>query len=928
MTLWIYQGAFAQPDTATPFDDTDENWLEGLAVDALQVVEPRKKVESLAVCGAEFAPGTDTKNQDPDNLLWSHALVLDVDVWHDAEGNLIREPFTLDELKELFEGFRFIAWNTYSSSADCRKWRVVLPLKERMPPGKYRPLWRIMNDLLEGTMAEASTADPARLGFLGTVNSESAKDHYEYFISRGERLDWQAFDLPDEDLNRLSHTLEPADLSRSPDWTTDSQALTDARRYYRRVGEEVEVGSRHHTLLMASCRLWWDWAAPGEAFVRDVLSMINHNFIEPKDEEEIEKEIQAGYDRVFGANRVEQPNFYGVEREPVARATSEAVQALAKRLKSRSNAKSRQKGGALEKICRKKIFADANTVRGAAFLAAEALASEFFGEQPERLLDLMRPSLMLQRRDQNAPVPTDPEILQKIRWTQGARKKKLEEQQKEELDKRKQNIRTAFGSDRDTGYSAKEYRRFTAAGFKNNQWILQGTQTGRSFYFFVDGSYRGPFAEKAASNFSRVLLSPAYDRVALSKVESSGELKEKSFDELVQEYGTFVTEIERSLTESTSKVVGTRLVQAVSPLRDLQPAHSDRVEMWLQLLGGARYDVLLDWLAALTFLDRPAAALYLSAPEGSGKTMLFEGLNRLWSKQPLKRVERFSDFDVEETPLFFLEGNVPKRWAQGVGLRVGLKNLVEEKVRRVKKPYIEEYSVYGHVRPIIAHTQPNLLSKWLDYSDLKLVSACVALVHNTDTDAADYLRSLGPAGREFGHTDEVAKHVLWLRENHDLKGHRYALAPERQGDFAVVNQMTLPDVSRVMDWIVGYLTLGRFSTRALVSHDGKLYVNPSKVFGAWSTVEIDRKGISPRELYRALQKMCVGVEMRGEKGNYAGRSTEYFVLEVEKVKLWCEINDTPFESVAQALGELAQKARFSNRGQAADDSDDSDDDES
>jgi hypothetical protein len=387
MRLWLYGGAFAAPNTATEFLDTDEEWIEILD-DPEVVTDKARKTDAPAVCGAEFRPGATSKEQSADNLIWSHALVLDVDYWDHPPTSRYpsRAPFTPEELKAKMDelGVRYIAFSTWSSSTACWKWRVVVPFASPMPPTYYGPLWDALNEHLEGAMSEA-TRDVGRLGFVRIVNSDTNKAAYRWWIGAGPRLDWGALDLvPEQDVT-MKRALTPADLTRSPDWSTDAEAMQSARRYFRNVGVDVEEGNRHETLLRIGCKLWWDWAL-NEDQVREILTRVNGNFPMPKSDEEVEKEIAASHERTLGTRRVEQPAAYGEQREPVAKLTKTGIAELGKRMKLRNKEEDRVVGRALQNIAKEKPLGEPSEAKTLAMKVAEALAREYSHEACARPL--------------------------------------------------------------------------------------------------------------------------------------------------------------------------------------------------------------------------------------------------------------------------------------------------------------------------------------------------------------------------------------------------------------------------------------------------------------------------------------------------------------------------------------------------------------
>ena len=62
----------------------------------------------------------------------------------------------------------------------------------------------------------------------------------------------------------------------------------------------------------------------------------------------------------------------------------------------------------------------------------------------------------------------------------------------------------------------------------------------------------------------------------------------------------------------------------------VQPVAWPEVQEWLDVLGGARVDYLLDWLHYATQLDYTSNALYLYGAAGAGKSTLARGLARIY----------------------------------------------------------------------------------------------------------------------------------------------------------------------------------------------------------------------------------------------------------------------------------------------------------
>lgn len=906
--LWFFSGAQGTPDTSVDFEDADSEWHEALA--SPEVVEKTKKTESPAICGAEFAPGSKTKEQTPENLLWSHALVFDIDVWDE------RQPFTLEELVEEFEGLRAIGWNTFSSSPAEKRWRVVVPLASPMPPGRYRALCRYFNDCLGHTMAE-STFDAGRLGFFGTVNSETAKEDYQYFISQGEYFDWTALDLEEEDLTGHRKALDPLDLTRSPDWISDEQALKSAKRYFKRSGEEVEVGNRHAHLLKVACRLWWEWALDEDS-VREVLYEVNEAFPEPKTETEVESEILAAYDRVFGENRVEQPSLFGAQRDPIDRSSITAIEEHAKRLRRSQEDAQRLVGRALLHISRGEPLGDAAEARNLIAKASEELARTYPRDTPERLLDLMRPSLRAQRNaGSTTNVPTDVEIINIIKHTQGISRKRQEEKEKERQDDLTHRIEQATNYARSTPYTAQEYRKFEKDGLTDRRWILWH---GRSFYFFSNGEYVGPFSEKEAQLAAYMHFSMAEDRVKLSVMTAEGRVRRLTIDELAASYGSPLLKVFCCLNKDKTVYKPTEGVLELvrTPLRPLDPTFSKEADDWLRLLADDKYDLLCKWLAAVTFLDKPLAALYLCTKKGQGKNLFVEGLARLWSTGGYSHLNGFKPEYAELCPLVLCDEKLPFEWKKDVSGK--LRTFISQSVRPVSRKYQNDYFLTGYFRLVFASNTPSMfrgeessnLEEQSAYADRVLM---INTLKNKSDSAGTYLRNLSANGfvlDDFIYKDIFAKHVLWLRDHYSIDFRKRFFVEDTQKEFSKAISISDPMQSKVLEWIFSFLENGRFRNDAVLCKGGTIFTNSSYVLDDWGEYFPDNKEVSVARVGRALSKMSSAVCWVERSGASKGaKRKRYYRLREDIIEYWANSNNYDPHLLQEMFDKLEKEKGFS-----------------
>ena len=902
MRLWLYDGAFSQPDTAVEFADDDAEWAEILN-DPEVVTDKNQKTNAPAVCGAEFKAGATSKEQSTDNLLWSHALVLDVDYWEHPDGAKYpsRAPFTPDELKERMDalGVRYVAFTTWSSSAACWKWRVVIPFATPMPPAYYGPLWDVVNEHLEGTMSEV-TRDPGRLGFVHIVNSETNKDAYRWWVGGIERLDWSALDLTPEQDTSLKRALTPADLTRSPDWSSDAEALSSAKRYFRAVGGDVEEGHRHETLLRTSCKLWWDWAFSEEQ-VLDVLSGVNAQFPMPKSDEDVAKEVAAGYDRTLGPRRVEQPSTYGEQREPVAKLTKTSIAELGRRLKARNREQDRVVGRALANVAKEKAFGEPAEAKALIMRSVELLSREYSHETPERIVDLLRASLIAQRAiSSQHPLPTDADVANKIRHTQHSARQRLDERQRNVEDKLKDDIRIGTNGKRDTPYTDKEVRDLRKRGLTDHDWIVK---SGKSYHFLVDGRYDGEYDESSAAIAVYTKLAPAAapgpGKLKLHFVDKEGNVRDKPFAQIVRECGRVAKNVVYSMFEEHPRFdeVSQTFYNAICE-RDmtLDAKYDAEIDEWLELLGQDKAELLRDWLAGSIILDNPISALQLSTPTHSGKNLLINGMARLWNGH-YQNLRDFSPLLLKDSPLVFCDEGLPQHWRWQFSTL--LRAMTSQKVHTARDTGFSTLKIHGYMRLVFAGNEALIRLEQERLSPEALLATTkrfVSIAHK-NTDAKTFLEQPRIAAKIAGWVESgFARHVLWLNEHRAIDTKKRFMVEDVRAT-ELVEGLTSKASDKLFRWIHTSLATTEFNSEALfakkVGGDYTLYLHAPTMQKAWTTCMSDRERPTSLEVQNSMQQVAparatVTVSTATSKKD---RYKTVRVVDLDKFLEWMREND-------------------------------------
>lgn len=920
MRLWLYDGAFATPDTAVEFVDDDQEWTEILNEPDV-VPDKAKKTDAPAVCGAEFRPGATSKEQSADNLIWSHALVLDVDYWEHppTARHPSREAFTPDELKAKMDelGVRYIAFTTWSSSASCWKWRVVVPFATPMPPTYYGPLWDALNEHLEGTMSEA-TRDVGRLGFVRIVNSETNREAYRWWIGEGPRLDWGSLDLvPEQDVT-MKRALTPADLTRSPDWSSDAEALQAAKRYFKNVGVDVEEGNRHETLLRIGCKLWWDWAF-NEDQVREILTLVNGNFPVPKGDADVDAEVAASHERTLGARRVEQPAAYGEQREPVAKLTKTGIAELGKRLKARNKEQDRVVGRALQNVAKEKAFGEPAEAKALIMRAAEVLAREYSHETPERVLDLMRSSLLAQRAlGAQHPVPSDADVVNKVRHTQSSMRQRLDERQRNVEDKLRDDIRVGTNGRRDTPYTEKELREWRRQGFGDRDWIVK---SGRNYHFFVDGHYDGEWDESSAAIAVYTKLAPASatatsgpGRLKLHFVDKEGNTRDKPFAQIVREYGRTAKHVVYSMFESRPRFDEPNQIfyNSICEVdRALEPKYDAEIDEWLGLLGRDKAELLRDWLAASIVLDNPISALHIATPTHSGKNLIVNGLARLWNKH-YQNLRDFVPLLLRESPLVFCDEGLPQHWRWQFSTL--LRAMTSQNMFTARDSGFSTLKIHGNLRMIFAGNdsliqlqQENLSPEALDATMKRFVS-----ITHKDQSARQYLEQPNIKTKIQAWVDGgFARHVLWLNEHRVIDTtKRFMVEDVRPKE--LIEGLTSKTADTLFRWIHMSLATSEFNAETLfakIEVDGMqtLYLHTPTMQKNWTLCLPERMRPSNLDVQNSMRQIAPTREMItvSSATSKKDRYKQTRVVDLPKFKAWLAENDLDLD-LDEALAMLAK----------------------
>lgn len=376
-------------------------------------------------------------------------------------------------------------------------------------------------------------------------------------------------------------------------------------------------------------------------------------------------------------------------------------------------------------------------------------------------------------------------------------------------------------------YSSDELSGFGPMDFS---WILLHR---KAYYFFVNGAYQGPYTKEEAESISHILLSPATTAgVDPWKVSPTGQLKPKTILELTQEYGRVVSRVVNSLSAHRNELEGETLVIAATPPRALKPRYSDRVERWLSLLCRGETQKVLDWLATLTDLTKPSAALFFKGAKGAGKSLFASGCAAVFRSEatPTPYESAIGDFNsaLLNNPVVFAD-------EVETGFNTGtFREFIVSFNRSLRAKYLPETTLRGAVRVILAANNPGILrsKENLTPDDIAAISERILMVE-VDKESSAFLKDVQIL------PEEIAQHIRHLQQTRSVKyGPRLIVSGSGE---KLANRLATSGGLRAAlnEWLIRAIVDPRPQMETAVYwNDGKLYANPHLIAQHWATYHI------------------------------------------------------------------------------------------
>ena len=562
---------------------------------------------------------------------------------------------------------------------------------------------------------------------------------------------------------------------------------------------------------------------------------------------------------------------------------------LARRLKQRQSAYHRRIGRMLATVLRGDPFAEEGERDTSIFQLAGMLAETFPQANAEALAAHFAASLQLMGDF------TPEDVAAKITRHQDALESAVQAAEEAAQTEKRTRIQEALGGDRIHPYTSADLeamahaQQCTVDGLRS-RWLVQ---RGTSYYLLMRDNYVGPFIKDDVTNAALRDFAPASSQVELW-TESKDGLKLKSLPRLVREYGSVADKVVVSMLEPVSRYEpeSRTFYEATAKRRDIEPRQCQEVERWLELLAGSVHGKVLDWIAVATQLEHPCAALYLDGAPGTGKTLLADGLSRVWTTGGPAELERAMAENFNSAfmacPLVLGDECVPRDYRGRVRTQE-LRQFIQARTRTLRRKYRPDSELVGCARLILTANNDTLLAseEQLTVNDIQALTERLIYV-KCRKDAQQYLQSLGPSKvRDFVRQDLIAQHALWLAENRKVQyGGRFYV----QGDDSELRTSLTTSSGRnssVCNWCVLYLLnpskLDAMGDGLVRIHDGSLYATSRGISQRWDLYPTNTPAPTATKVRGALRALGTGRTEEFDGGVFFQLRSDYLIA-------WAESN--------------------------------------
>lgn len=510
-----------------------------------------------------------------------------------------------------------------------------------------------------------------------------------------------------------------------------------------------------------------------------------------------------------------------------------------------------------------------------------ALAVEFPDATPESVRALFTPSIQLMEAENPTGCPTLEEVedrfaraLEKVLETRAEGRRGLSLTESENL------LRGLWGTSRGPADAEEIAADAAMLGMTLDEYLNRGLifRAAKQIFIRNIAKHRYEVFQKDDALAGARQLLVAIPHVEFTRVTERGVVP-RTFDELTLAHGAILQRVEQILSAEHTSVdrQTSTLCLSPCPLHELAPEYDKWTDDWLRVLAGRLYPSLITWLAKFTDLDQPLPVVYLEGAPNTGKSLLAASLAALYGNgKPIDAEDVMGGGAFNATltgnPLVVADEYFPVDWKGNPNTHL-LRKFVQERTKTLRVKYAHDTILRGCHRVLITANHGDALTfktgATLTPNDIKAIEDRLIHIHTPER-AAQWIKGEEDAGRldhSYVTNKTFAKHVMWLRDNHES---------ESQGRFYVpgycpslVNKMaTSGDVA---DGICEILVRALLRTDDMAKTAGAVFLHydrkdqdvqlcviPKGISECWASFRLAAKRPTPTEVNRVLGSLKSG----------------------------------------------------------------------
>lgn len=424
------------------------------------------------------------------------------------------------------------------------------------------------------------------------------------------------------------------------------------------------------------------------------------------------------------------------------------------------------------------------------------------------------------------------------------------------------------------------------------RWVIQSG--GGGWVLSESGEYRGPYQKE---DFS-VAISKYLARAPIRLFElSQKKYRLRPVGEIVRVHGCLADQVIADLSRqiTTFDPSTSSMLEAVRPLRKvITPKYDEEIDTWLRALAGPLYPKLLDWMACCPDLTKMLCAIYFDGAPSSGKTLFAHGMSKLWTEGGPAEIsailEGFND-ELTKCPLILADEEIPQSF-RSQNVTALLRSMLSTTTRTLKRKFKSNADLQGAIRLVLTANNEFLLeTKGVNSAqDLEAIAQRFLYISVTH-EAADLLNSLPREKREYWAKAGIARHALWLAENHEVKepGKRFWV----EGDVSQMHRLLMTGSlwnSLCCEWLVRYLmspqTHDTKNDGLIRREDGELLVNEQALIDGWELYLKTRYQCETAKVGAALR--AISKTTKRKQLRWQGKHIRYRIIDVDHLLSWSD----------------------------------------